>query len=218
MSVLGFTTGDRFRFTVTKYLATNPERKWDNNYEAVATADGVESDLTLLADRLVNFERDLHLDVVVFDRVRISTWEEDSKPYDPEVFISLPLSGVGDLPATGSDLQALNVCLSVARFPQSGRFGHVFYRGCLREVDTSAPAGKFVLSSPSGWVITLNGAVDDNSLTEYLDGTGSVLNLAMINKSGTQVRPIVSLVVRGVAVVPYDHAWFNRTSSEEVSP
>lgn len=213
MSVLAFTTGDLFRLTIVKYLATNPERKWANNYEAQATADGVTTDLTALGLVLVEFERKLHFDPVVFDRLRISTWEADSLPYDPSSFLSLPLSAVGILDEGGSSLEALNVCWDVARIPISGRFGHLYYRGALVESEVSAPAGKFILDSPVTKQGEVVDALDDSTLADYTGGGGPVLNLVMVNADGTQIRTIANLSSRGVAVVPFNHTWFNRTSS-----
>lgn len=211
MSVLAFNTDDLFRITIVKYHVNNPDRKWGNNYELQATADGVTSDLVTAATRLVDMEEDLHFDNTRFDRVRISTWEPDSVPYDPTVFVSLPLSSSGNRPTSGIELNAINVCWHVARFPLSGRFGSLYYRNALSESDTIAPAGRTILASPSGMATTLGDAVDDSNTSTMLEGTGVPFNLVMINEDGTQVRPIISLVSRGVAHVPFDHAWFNRT-------
>jgi len=212
MSVLTFGEGDLFVITIIKYLTANPERKWANNYEVRAISDGVTTDLTSLGSKLVDMEVDLHYSEVKFDRLRISTWEADSVPYDPEAFVSLPLVPVGTRDASGHHLNALNVCWDVARFPISGRFGHIYYRACLHDDETLAPAGKFTLASPSGMNTILGNAIDDAGVLDYLNGAGTVLELVMVDKSGTQVRQLVNHTTRGVAVVPFNHTWFNRTT------
>jgi len=211
MSLLAFTTDDRFRITIVKYHEANPDRKWANNYEAVATNDGVTTDLTTLGLALVEYEKDLHYSYVVFDRLRISTWEPDSVPYDPSNFVSLPLSATGDRSAEFTSPLAINICWNVTRVPLTGRFGHLFYRGCLAEEDVESPSGKATLASPVTMSGILQDAITDNSLGDYLGGGGTILDLSMINSDGTQIRPISNFNSRGVATVSFDHAWFNRT-------
>jgi hypothetical protein len=211
MSVISFEEGDLFRITIVKYLATNPDRKWGNNYEARAKAGGGTTDLTGLGMKILDFEQAMHWSVVQFSLLRISTWEPDSTPYDPTVFMSLPLTGAGDTAIDGNQLTALNVCLDVGRVPVSGRFGHIYYRGALTEGLIQAPAGKSVLNSPSTMQDQIDAALEASNLDVVLNGSDSTFELVMINTDGTQVREVIGFTVRGVAVVPFEHAWFNRT-------
>lgn len=216
MSITSWAAGQRFVFRTIKYLQTNPANKWANSYEFVAQAAGSDSELLSLSSALVLFEANIHRNVVLFDRVLISTWEADSKPYDPEVFISIPQSGSGLIGPVGDNL-ALDKCLAIARVPQTGRFGHLFYRGVLNEADTAAPAGKSILTDRAGIQSQIDAALGTSELEAYLGlSRPANLTMSMINKTGTQVRNVVTLTVQGVTSLPTDHAWFNRR--EEPTP
>jgi hypothetical protein len=213
MTVLSFVTDDRFVIRVVKHLNTNPANQWANSYEFVARSDGPGSDLLLLAEVVVAFEVQLHKISTLFDRVLISTWEADSVPYDPDAFIASPLGDIGAVGIT-SDVLALNQALSVTRVSPSGRFGHLFYRNCLEEDNVQAPAGVTRLNDRALFQTLIDEAMISSALDGFLSPTGSSsLRMAMINKNGSQVRPVVGLIVQGVTTLPTDHAWFNRSSA-----
>jgi hypothetical protein len=212
MTVLSFVADDLFTLRVTKYLSTNPANKWQNSYEFQANDGGGEAELLALGTALVEFESSFHHDVVTFDRLLISTWEADSVPYNPSTFISSTLTAVGGIGPVG-DLLALNTCLSVARIAGSGRFGHIFYRGVLEEVEISAPAGVNILASRAAQQTKINDALTDSGLEDYVGvaPTGA-FRLVMVDKTGAQVRNVIQVRAQGVSTIPTDHAWFNRTS------
>lgn len=210
MSVIEFGTGDLFVIRTIKYLSTNPDNKWANSYEVVSSGATGSGELLTLGSAIVLFEQTMSLSQVRFDHMIISTWAADSKPYNPATFMSVPLTGGGAAPAA-TDALPLSQCLSVARVADSGRFGHVFYRGWLKEGDVSAPAGKAVLSDPGSLSATVDNAITSSELDGYLSLDGRLnLNLCMISKNGTNVRLIRTLTVQGVSQLPTDHAWFNR--------
>ena len=213
MTVLDYDTGQRFIIRTIKYHQSNPSNKFANSYELQATEGGDGDVLQAAASSIVLFEQTMMLNVIRFDHMIISTWEPDSKPYDPAVFMSIPVSG-GGAQSAASDPLALTSCVSVARVAASGRFGHLFYRGWLKEGDTAAPAGKTILTDPTAFNSTLQGAVDSSGFGDYI-GTESVagMRLVMVNKSGSQTRVVNSLVTVGVTQLPIDHAWFNRTTA-----
>jgi len=212
MSVLDFHANDLFIARVFKNLVTNPFNQWDNSYELRVNAELVTADLVSLSMAIVRFEKAIHKDVVQFNRMVISTWEPDSVPYDPASFLVVSLTGTGEVGPVGDNL-ALNQCLTVVRQPVSGRFGHLFYRGVLNEADTEAPAGRLVLTDPSGTADTIASAVSSSDLADLLgDPASADLNLVMINADGTQVRNVIALNATGCTTLPTDHAWFNRTS------
>jgi hypothetical protein len=211
MSVVDFAADDLFTFRTVKYLATNPDNKWSNSYEFKATASGDVVALTLLASILVLFEQGLHFTTVRFDHTIISTWVPDSVPYDPEAFVSLPESVAGVV--TGDEtMLSLDNCFSVRRVPASGRFGHIFYRGCLGEGMVEAPSGKSVFTTPSAMQDAVSDNLTDSELENYLGNPASApLQMVMISATGTQIRNVMTLRAGGVSKLPTDHAWFNRT-------
>jgi hypothetical protein len=213
MSVLTYEIGALFVYRTIKNLTTNPLDRWANSYEFRAVEAGTDADLIAVALTLLPFEKAFHSNLVNFSEVLISTWEEDSKPYDPETFISYPTTGVGAIGGI-SELEALNICLTVRRSASSGRFGHLFYRGVLHEGDVEAPAGKATLSDPATMQEDLDAAMTSSGFDSYVGPTlAEGLELVMINKGGTQIRNVRQLVVSGVTMLPTDHAWFNRTST-----
>jgi hypothetical protein len=100
----------------------------------------------------------------------------------------------------------------VVRSPASGRQGHIFYRGSLSVGDLESPSGIFILADEDAWQTEIDDAVTSSGLDGYLaqDAEGPLV-LAMVNKTGTNTRVVVSLAVGGVVELPVDHAWFNRT-------
>lgn len=211
MSVLDFGEGDLFVIRVIKFLSTNPDNKWSNAYEFKATAAGDSVTLNSLVASLIIFEQGLHFSTVHFDHVIVSTWAADSVPYDPEAFLSVPQTAVGLVGDAGAPL-SLDNCLSVRRVAASGRFGHLFYRGTLAEGMVEAPAGKSVLTTPTALQDAVDENLDTSEFNLYIGNPASApIQLVMISRDGTQVRNVASLKVGGVAKVPADHAWFNRT-------
>jgi len=212
MTVLTFATGDRFTVRITKFLNTNPGNKWANSYELTARTAGVETDLLVIGEALVAFEVAFHYTSTIFAELLMSTWEADSVPYNPATFIASTLSDVGAVAAT-SDPLALNQCMSVTRVASSGRFGHIFYRNCVAEEDVGAPAGTTRFNDRSVFQGRVDVAASSSGLQEAIDpGGDSLFQLSMINKDGSQVRPVRGLIVQGMSTVPLDHAWFNRTT------
>jgi len=212
MSVSDFGADDLFILRIVKHLATNPDRQWANSYEFRAVGAGSESDLLAMAQAFVSFESELHGTAVHFDRFLVSTWEADSVPYDPAAFIAVSLSDVGQK-VMASDIEPLNMVLSVTRVATTGRFGHLFFRGVLQEVEVVSPAGKPTLVNRSAIQTDIDNALGAGDAALYIGPEpGPPFKLVMVNKDGTQVRPVAGLFAQGVSAVPLDHAWFNRSS------
>ena len=212
MSVDSYDIGAKFVVTIKKNLLTNPENSWVNRYEAVALVAGSEDELLGMMASLRAFEQALHSAAVFFSQVSVATWEADSVPYDPTSFISTPVTAVGTR-VVALDLENLQTCLSVRRVCAFGRFGHLFYRGCLYEDEVSSPAGKSILTAPSTVQSRIDAAIVAAELDSYLGIAASAgLSISMIDKAGVIIRPVIGLVQGGVALVPNDHAWYNRTS------
>jgi len=212
MPIAPFLGGDRFIARVRKYLATNPDNQWVNSYEFIATNDGSEANLLAMGASLVSFEQRIHTETVVFDALLISTWVEDSVPYDPTAFISSPLTGIGQRVPDAEQLLGLSNCLDVRRFAATGRYGHLFYRGVLFESDVEAPAGKTLLTDRPAIQTLVDTAVTDSGLEDFIGDASAFLALSMISADGVQQRTVISLNVGQVAQVKQDHRWFNRTS------
>lgn len=211
MSVLSFAEADLFTITIKKFLLTNPENSWVNRYEMRAVDAGFGGTLLAAGLVLLEFEKALHSAAVFFSQLSVATWAADSVPYDPDAFISSPISAVGDR-VLAEDLLPLSTCLSVTRVCASGRFGHVFYRGALYESEQSSPAGKATLTGPLAMQTRIDDAITASGLDDYFSGGTAGLIMVMVNKTGAQVREVVGFVQGGISQVPSDHAWYNRTT------
>lgn len=210
MSVADFAANDLFVIRIVKSLYANPDNRWANTYEAKATEAGGANVLLELAVALKEFEILLHSPGVQFRQLTVSTWSEDSVPYNPAAFLSFALNEPGTRTLTGGPL-ALNKTLSVARVVTTGRLGHVFYRGSLGEGDVEAPAGTDILTNAPAMVTQVAASVTAAELEPYFVGGDGSLQLVMVTKSGDNIRPIVNFFPVGVSSVPTDHAWYNRT-------
>jgi len=211
MPVTSFAADDLFIVRTVKKLGANPDRKWANTYELQATVAGSTDELLQAGLAIVDFEKALAMTAVQFDRLLISTWAPDSVPYDPGAFISSALSSSG-LRGGQADMQPLTSALSLARVAPSGRFGHIFLRGYLLEDDTSAPAGKSVLTNRTFVQGNVDSAITGSGLDDFI-GVGATggFRIVMVGSSSGQVRPVLGFSVQGVTQLPVDHTWFNRT-------
>lgn len=213
MSVSSFAINDLFTIRIIKSHVNNPDRKWTNTYEFQAVAGGDEADLLLAGLSVVQFESGMAFPVVKFERLLISTWVPDSKPYNPEAFISSALSNFGTFPGAG-ELVALNQTLSVARVASFGRFGHIFYRGFLSESAVHAPAGKSTLVDRAAVQASIDATMTSAELDLYVGAAPSgSMRMVLVGGSPTQVRPVIGFSAQGVSTVPMDHMWFNRTTT-----
>jgi hypothetical protein len=211
MTVLAYGIDDLFILRIIKYHVANPDRKWANSYELHAHAPGDDSTLNAVASAFVLFEQTIHNPLIIFDRYLLSTWEADSKPYNPASFISTPIGTAGTGPDV-TNLIGLGQAFSVARVPSSGRFGHIFYRGVLTEDHVSAPAGKSILSSKPAMQTIIDEAVIESEVSTYFEEDNAVgIAFVMVSAGGDEWRNVRSLVATGVSNLPQDHAWFNRT-------
>jgi hypothetical protein len=211
MTVLAPAPDDLFIFRITKYHQLNPKNRWVNTYEFKALDSVSEGALLVLGTILVQFEQALHLASTIFDRLLISTWEEDSKPYDPNVFVSTTLTGIGLNPSASVPI-SLEQPLVVTRAASTGRVGHLFYRNVLTEDIVSAPAGRTILDHREDIQTLIDGAMTDSGLDGYIGATPSEsFGMCMVNKTGTQVRPVIQIRAQGVTTLKTDHKWFNRT-------
>lgn len=211
MSILTFATNDTFVIRIHKHHVNNVERTWANSYEVLANSSGALSDLDGLIQSIVLFEKLLHLGNIQFDRGTASTWEEDSTPYNPSTFYVRDLDGFGTRGGS-SPYAPITTCLNVVRAPTSGRQGHIFYRGVLSQADLVVPSGIAVLEDPDAWSGDIDTALITSELGVYIGSLATgPLQLCMINRTGTNVRPVMELKVGGVSELPTDHAWFNRT-------
>lgn len=196
--------------------AADLSRAWVNNYEINTTTALNPPDLVPVLNTLVTAEKILHQPEVQFLQATISTWEPDSKPYNPLAFLTVPLSGVGGWARTaGDDPLDSNVCFMVRYQADTGRSGRRFYRGCLTEAHvTIGGDARFQLTSTSGFGDTGAGMTSFRSaLAPLLPGGAGVGKLMlMYGKPGivSVQRAVTSVHTGGVVVNRRNHRYFDR--------
>lgn len=111
---------------------------WANNYEVRArlSIPFAQTAVFDLVNALVNLEQPIHASFVRLDRAVVSTYQVDSRPYNPDTFSTIPI-GVFGQAVFSTDPMPLEYCMFVRRVTASGRPGKLLYRGVFEEVTVS---------------------------------------------------------------------------------
>lgn len=200
------------------------ENYWVNEYEfASDDLSPVDEAARAIVNTLVAAERRIHLPGVNFFKAVVSTWTPDGQPYNPFSFVSFPLDVVGQRSATGDALDA-NVCFFVKKQVVSGRYGKLYYRGCLTEADVQ-PRGDLSFALTPGSTINQGGTAweayeaDMNELITGLTGGADFAIIGQVKSNNPNVpgtiyrRAVTGLVPAGVSIVDTNHKWYNRSSN-----
>jgi len=182
---------------------------WANNYEVQATENLPNAGFVLpaLADRFVALERPLHSTAVTIDRVVISTYAPDSRPYNPDTLATYSYN-VQCQRTSASDLVPLETCLFVRRITELGRSGKLFYRGCLYEADVGVFGFRGILVPNS--LSSLRNTVNQ----WFQQGLGELWRLVMAsgNPNPTNIRPLLRLeVAERLVFKKLNNRYFRRT-------
>jgi hypothetical protein len=131
MTVTNITNGELFTVRIYKSFGA---LFWANNYEFRATQDVpfAQTAIIDLVNRLVDLERPLYPSYIRLDRAVVSTYQPDSRPYNPDTFTTVPISADGTA-TFASDAMPIEYCVFVRRVVASGRPGKLLYRGVLEE-------------------------------------------------------------------------------------
>jgi hypothetical protein len=182
--------------------------KWANNYEIQATSGITDppGQLLAIANRLVALEAAIHLNIVLIDRVTISTYAPDSLPYNPDTLASFPYTQLGQRSPSG-DILPLEACLYVRRNVDFGRDGRLLYRGCLTEADAATTGMRMGLITPA--LNSLQNAIN----SWFQQGLGQ--NWRFVMASGlpepTNIRPVQSFQVSDrVVFKKFNNRYFRR--------
>jgi hypothetical protein len=217
MSVIEPVAGEGFVYTITKCLVANPAVRWRNTYEAFYDGDDppVASWIMDLATALLEFEKIIHLTGVQFVQTTISTYAQDSKPYDPESFITIPhpADTVGTRTIGAAQPLDLTAAFYVRRQVPTGRQGKLFYRGVLGENDVEAPAGAMRLSNVANMQTLVDDALDNSNLSNYFYPAAEgrlMLSMTSTPTPGVTIhRQIMAFLAAGATRVSNDHRWYD---------
>jgi len=145
MTVTNITNGELFTVRVYKTFGA---LFWANNYEFRARQDVpfAQTAIIDLVNQLVNLERPLYPSYIRLDRVVVSTYQPDSRPYNPDTFTTLPINLDGTATTSG-DAMPIEYCVFVRRVVASGRPGKLLYRGVLDEASVGTLGLRAVLTT-----------------------------------------------------------------------
>jgi hypothetical protein len=134
--------------TVRTYkIIPNAQLAWANTYEVICDQEAptpaqAEQRLFQLIDALTTLEKSLLSAAFVLDRIVVSTYVADSRPYDPFTFASYTISQAGTYSTASNPPLALQFCTLVKRLTPFGRQGNILYRGIVGSADaTITPSG-----------------------------------------------------------------------------
>jgi hypothetical protein len=131
MTVTNITNGELFTVRVYKAFGA---LLWANNYEFRATQDVPFAQTAIfdLVNRLIDLELPLYPNYIRLDRAVVSTYQPDSRPYNPDTFTTVPINVAGTAEFS-TDAMPIEYCVFVRRVVASGRPGKLLYRGVLEE-------------------------------------------------------------------------------------
>jgi hypothetical protein len=181
-----------FRISTIKNYLGSGGTGWANTYEVEAIEQDMPvSDPTLLSlvnEILIPAERSIHLTSTYFNRAVISTYAEDSTPYDATESRTISVGEYGQR-STVVVPQDLTMVLKIRRDANAGLPGTIPYRNVLGELDVSAGAqGRWILDPASdvanagALFITYKGFMAD------MIGINPLIGLRMV-KLGKRVGP-----------------------------
>lgn len=209
--ILDYPEGEKFVLRTQSSLTANRRVRWHNTYEARATAAGTLSELLGMASSLVGWQAGVTYGYVTLDQITVSTWAEDSHPYNPLGFTTVVYNQPG-LQSVGFDtLVSLRNTLFLKRAVDTGLFGKLFLRGALIGSQLAYGDGEWVLDDLAALQALVDDQVEVNGLTNYLQGLGSeLLALCMLGAAG-ETRWINKFDVGGTSDVKLNHKYFDRS-------
>lgn len=207
-SLLTPALNDVVTVNVMKHLISNPAVKWSNTYDFQVVDPTSGTLFTNMWTNCLAFEKLLTLGSTHFDEIRISTFLPDSKPYNPESFISYPVDQVGTAGAAGDPLP-LGVAWHIVRNTATGRPGKLFLRETHGEGSVNSSGGFLVFSDPATVSAALASALTTSALGGYI--TGDILDANMVvahyNRTTHAVtaRSILGFTSRGPILARLSH-------------
>lgn len=169
-SVVTPVNGDIVTVHVIKHLFTNPGAKWSNTYDFKIVDASSGTLFTGITLQSLDFERRLTLNTVHFDELRVSTFLPDSRPYNPEAFLTFPVDEAGLISPSGDPLP-LGYAWLILRNTAAGRPGKIFLRGGLTEDSVNSAGGMPTFTNPTARAADLTAAIGGAGMSVYIDGT-----------------------------------------------
>lgn len=209
--VTEYSDGARFTARVRSSLASNRRVRWYNTFEVRSTDSGTTEDIAQLAANLCTFVVNIAYNYVYVDECTVSTWEEDSHPYNPLGFLTYNYNTVGVKSLGGDSAMPLRQTLFLKRVVESGLQGKLFLRGALSLPDVEYTDGDWGLDNPGGLQSNVNTAITTSDIGDYLLGIDSIrFGIVMMGPAGS-TRFVTNFQVEGTSDVKLNHKYFDRS-------
>lgn len=209
MSYIDPGAGESFTFRTRKSVIDQPSKVWYNTYEARFFGSPSTEALDQLATGLCYYEQTMLLNLFQIDSVTISTWAEDSHPYNPASFVTQPQNIAGNRAVGIGTPAPLRDTLFIRRVTESGRIGRLFLRGVLLRGDLTTSSGENALADPSAMTTLHNSALATGELASFFITGEQLLKLSLIGASQV-TREYEDMQVGGYADVKLNHKYFDR--------
>lgn len=209
MSYIDPGTAESFVFRTRKSVIDQPSKIWYNTYEARFFGSPATEALDQLATGICLYEQTMLLNVFKIDSVTISTWAEDSHPYNPASFVTQPKNLAGERPVGIGTPAPLRDCLFIRRVTESGRIGRLFLRGVLLRGDLTTSSGENALTSQEDMDSLHDSALANGELASFFITGEQLLKLCLIGASQV-TREYENMLVGGYADVKLNHKYFDR--------
>jgi hypothetical protein len=208
MSYIDPGAGESFVFRTRKSIIAQPTRRWFNTYEARFFGSPSTEALDQLGEGLCVYEQTMLLNIYQVDSVTISTWTEDSTPYNPAAFVTTPKNKIGERAIGIGTPAPLRDTLFIRRIVESGRIGRLFLRGVLLRGDLTTTSGENALADLSAMNTLHDTALGAGELAQFFITGEQTLKLALIGTLQV-TREYEDLQVGGYADVKLNHKYFD---------
>lgn len=85
---------------------------------------------------------------VVIDRVVVSTWQQDSEPYNPANVRTIPMGFFGQQSFTLTEPVADDLTIFIRKNVTSGLTGKMFLRGAITQLSVDTESGEWTIEGP----------------------------------------------------------------------
>jgi len=209
-SVLEYVAGTPFIIRIRSSLTENRRVRWHNTFEIRATENGDNFVLSGAASAFVAFITAITYSYVTVDEITVSTWTEDSHPYNPLGFFTEVYNQAGLIPLGVKAPVALRQTLFLKKVAQSGLPGKIFIRGALSNEDLVAVDGEWGLNDIGSVGSDVAAAVISSGMENHMNGMLSdQWGLFLIGNDG-ESRLVIAINTIGTSDVKLNHKYFDR--------
>lgn len=206
------TVGELYTFSSSCYNVFNPNQKWTNNLTMYTEATTTLTNLQQAALRFGQFVSYVSLQSTIVEKVRISTYEPDTNPYQGNEFTNVDLNLAGQRGTSTDDALALEVSLYIKKQTAVGRSGKLFLRGVLREGDVSFGQSLFAPTNAANLASLIDNGLVESGFDSNVTATDQYFSvcLAKLDAGEYLIRRTNGFLLGGIRMVNMNHRYYDR--------